>query len=592
MAREKTFVSQGPEGSIVVIEGSADGGATFAPVGIVRPQPNPGTVKVPLALTHVRARNIGILGAIFLAIGAELAAQNLFVPLAVGGPASDVSLIEEEKKSVVVTGEYTGVLVIDVSEDDIVFTPAKAFDTGQPDTIVLVGTFKSARARLVGGFGNPTVVVAGDQGTPGGGVESAISENVTNASGSSLMVGEVVRISANDAVARSQADVPANLQGTVGVVMIGGANGVTVTITTDGKARVLLEPALVPVAGQTLFVSATIAGSATNVAPVNALSIGIIKDTSSYATDGTVVADVDTEGVLGAGGAFPGYGALTPTSVDVGDTGTPGVSALVSRSDHEHPVPAPAVAPPDVAAVSAIGAATTPARSDHTHGGVSSIDTATGAFITGAPGPTSVDIGDAAVVGTAATLARADHQHAVPAPAVAPPAITAAGAVGVATTPARSDHTHSGVTSVNGNVGVVTVGSFLLWGNNSVAAAADTRVLAPGYDRTTANISGSETGGGSEGAWRAPRAGTILNLRVRHNAAVGNGNAVVYTLRVNGILTALTASRVTGVIGDSSDLVNSVAVVAGDLIEMVASKALGIGAGGVVCQVAVEFRPT
>jgi hypothetical protein len=82
----------------------------------------------------------------------------------------------------------------------------------------------------------------------------------------------------------------------------------------------------------------------------------------------------------------------------------------------------------------------------------------------------------------------------------------------------------------------------------------------------------------------------MKNLRVRHNSSNGNGNSVVYTLRVNGALTALTATRATGAIGEASDLVNTIAIASNDLIEMVASKAVALGSGVVVCMVAVEFR--
>lgn len=115
---------------------------------------------------------------------------------------------------------------------------------------------------------------------------------------------------------------------------------------------------------------------------------------------------------------------------------------------------------------------------------------------------------------------------------------------------------------------------FVGWGNGSVAAAADTRFLSPWHDPGTASLT-------SVGAWRAPRAFTARNLRVRHNSAVGNGNSVAYFLRINGVNTALTVSLATGAVGDASDLVNAVAVAAGDLVEFVAVKALGIGAGGV-----------
>ena len=106
--------------------------------------------------------------------------------------------------------------------------------------------------------------------TPFCGAEGFLFEFVTNASGGPLVVGEVVRISANSAVSKSLADTAANAQGTIGVVLRGGAAGASIPVVTSGKATVLLEAGLVGVAaGQTLWVSPTVAGRATNVKPSN-----------------------------------------------------------------------------------------------------------------------------------------------------------------------------------------------------------------------------------------------------------------------------------------------------------------------------------
>lgn len=130
-----------------------------------------------------------------------------------------------------------------------------------------------------------------------GGQPDFLFEIVTNTSGGPLVVGEVVRISGNEAVSKSLADTAANAQGTVGVVLGAGANGALVPILTHGKATVLLEVGLVGVAaGQTLWVSPTVAGRATNVKPSAignvVLCIGVIKDASAYGTNSPVVADV------------------------------------------------------------------------------------------------------------------------------------------------------------------------------------------------------------------------------------------------------------------------------------------------------------
>lgn len=106
-------------------------------------------------------------------------------------------------------------------------------------------------------------------------------------------------------------------------------------------------------------------------------------------------------------------------------------------------------------------------------------------------------------------------------------------------------------------------GSTVTWGATNLSNTADTRVIPPGYNDGVILNTDTPRGFG------APRAGTFRNLFVRHNLTNGNGNSITYTLRVNGVLTALTATLATGAVGQASDLANSVAVVQGDLIEMV-----------------------
>ena len=124
--------------------------------------------------------------------------------------------------------------------------------------------------------------------------------------------------------------------------------------------------------------------------------------------------------------------------------------------------------------------------------------------------------------------------------------------------------------------------SILTFGADSIAAAADTRFLPPGFiDGTASTV--------NEARYVVPRAGTLQRMYVRHNAANGNGNSVVYTVRVNGAPTALTASLASGAIGQASNLVSSVAVVAGDIVDVTAVKALSIGAGNQDSIVSLEL---
>lgn len=127
-----------------------------------------------------------------------------------------------------------------------------------------------------------------------------------------------------------------------------------------------------------------------------------------------------------------------------------------------------------------------------------------------------------------------------------------------------------------------SLASTLVWGASSIAAAADTRFLPPGFDTATAPLF-------AESGFRASHAGLLDNFRVRHNSPAGNGNVVLYDVLVNGVAQLVNVPLATGAAGDASDLVTTVALAAGDLLQVTASKALGIGAGGVNVTFACDF---
>ena len=148
--------------------------------------------------------------------------------------------------------------------------------------------------------------------------------------------GEIVRVSGVNRCVRAQADVPGNLAGLAGVSLSGivGILG-PVNICSNGfSVRVRLEAGLAPVAGETLYVSATVAGRATNVVPATPIAIGTIEDATGYALDGRVLAIVSIPGdAVGAGGLFPGFGL---NATNLGIIGTAGIGATASRLDHAH----------------------------------------------------------------------------------------------------------------------------------------------------------------------------------------------------------------------------------------------------------------
>lgn len=131
-----------------------------------------------------------------------------------------------------------------------------------------------------------------------------------------------------------------------------------------------------------------------------------------------------------------------------------------------------------------------------------------------------------------------------------------------------------------GASGGAGAGAVFFWGNDSIAAAADTRFLTPGRGGTAPLTNLARI--------PIPRAGTLRNLVVRHNSAAGNGGTVTYVVRVNGIATAITVGLVSGAVGVASDIVNSVAVVLGDDVSISAAKP-NLGGGNLDVEVSLEL---
>jgi acyl-coenzyme A thioesterase PaaI-like protein len=331
-------------------------------------------------------------------------------------------------------------------------------------------------------------------------------------------------------------------------------------------------------------------------------------------------------------GIAPGATA-TPLSatppVDVTKTAAAvGVSTDAARADHKHDITT-AAAVSITSATNAEGTATTLARSDHTHahgslsGGSLHADViASGAsgFMTGADktkldgiasGATNTPLASsapvdvtkaAAAVGVSTTAARADHKHDISTATVV--AITdSTNAEGTATSLARSDHTHShgnrGGGSLHANVvaggasGFMTgadktkldalpssQSSLVLFGADSEAATTVTRYLYPAYGTAVANTTAIP--------FAAPRAGTLRNMRVIHGTPAGNGLSIVYTVRINSVASTLTVSMASTA-SSGSDLVHTVAVAAGDLIDLEVTKAASVGTSPGSIVVSMEY---
>jgi hypothetical protein len=214
-----------------------------------------------------------------------------------GGAEADVCFI--------CVGSLVGQVVILGSIDGTDFNPVGSFRAddipeGSPTSVlefsVLATEDKVRYLRLyVSGLdtvGGAVVTMGGSLAGSGGTTPSYISELVTNAAGSDLLAGEVVRISGDSAVSRAQSDTLAHAEGLAGVMLADTALGALGELVNSGRAFVLLEPGLTPVAGKELWVSPAVAGRATTTEPLVRAYLGIIKDASSYGTTGGVVADL------------------------------------------------------------------------------------------------------------------------------------------------------------------------------------------------------------------------------------------------------------------------------------------------------------
>jgi hypothetical protein len=89
-------------------------------------------------------------------------------------------------------------------------------------------------------------------------------------------------------------------------------------------------------------------------------------------------------------------------------------------------------------------------------------------------------------------------------------------------------------------------------------------------------------------SFRSLRTGTLSNLRVRHNT-VGAGGSISYTLRRNGVDSALTAAVAASAL-DGSDLTHTVVIAAGDLLDLHVTKLSGISSSPVDITATIEFN--
>ena len=137
----------------------------------------------------------------------------------------------------------------------------------------------------------------------------------------------------------------------------------------------------------------------------------------------------------------------------------------------------------------------------------------------------------------------------------------AAGAAG-----AKGDKGDKGDTGATGAAGAAGAGGAVMhWGASGLSASSTTRYLQPGYEASTAVLLAALI------QWAIPRAGTLRNLRIRHNGVGSTADVLHYIVRINGVATALDCAIAANA-ANGSDLVHSAAVVAGDLIDIEVTK--------------------
>jgi len=128
-----------------------------------------------------------------------------------------------------------------------------------------------------------------------------------NNTGTSVVHGELVRASGSNGFVRAQANNAGNVQGLLGANGGGtvGPGGTTNIFTSGARVDVLMEPGLTLVVGQTIWVSASVAGRGTNVQPGTVAVVGTIETFSAYAATGIVTVALS----IGAGGGGGAQGA-------------------------------------------------------------------------------------------------------------------------------------------------------------------------------------------------------------------------------------------------------------------------------------------
>lgn len=110
----------------------------------------------------------------------------------------------------------------------------------------------------------------------------------------------------------------------------------------------------------------------------------------------------------------------------------------------------------------------------------------------------------------------------------------------------------------------------MTWAANDIGTPAETRYLTYGFSAVTAPMAAVGI--------RAERIATYRQMRVRHNSPSADPVTIRYRLRVNGVDTSLFVD-LAGSGTDGSNSFDEIDIFPGDLVELLAVKALTITSG-------------
>ena len=492
---------------------------------------------------------------------------NIPVPAANGsGPAVDVSAFGASK-TVSVAGPFDAAVTIEYSNEAVPtsWAPLVTFNNPDGNTYDFVAHWMRATVR---GYKSGTPQC--DVGGPDHGASFAsLPVTVGNGAGAAVDVSGL---------------------GTFKTVTVGGAyrGNVQIEISEDGiTAWSQIGLGFPTPGGQSQAVTAHWMRAVRSGVPLIDPGLPIVDVGGAQGADDNTI-DVEDEGVnLGAFSVLNFVGG--------GVTATDAGGGVAQISVPAPPVPAIIVEDEGIALP---GVFTT---LNFTGGGIAATDSGGGIAQINVPTPTVVVEDEGVALGsfvafnfvgggvTASDAGGGLAQISIPAPPTPAIIVEDEGIAlpGVFTT---LNFTGGGVTATNSGGGVAQVSvpsatppgnAIMFWGCDDVGAAVAARFIPPGFEVGLAPTT-------DRMQIPVPRAGTLKNLFVRHNAAAGNGQPVTYTVFVNGAATAITCNLATGAIGQASDVAHSVVVAAGDRVSIRASKGAVVGSGVVDLDVSLE----